>query len=93
MILNITSTDPEKKNVKLFQSIDFVEDGSKVYFPDKRRTGSATSGHIFQYFKTLQDEAVVMIEGLEVYLSTVYSPHVMNCSLTINHWNCNIGWR
>ena len=62
-----------------------------MYFPDERRTGSATSGHIFQYFKTLQDEAVVMIEGLGVYLSTVYSPHVMNCSLTINHWNGNIG--
>ena len=92
MILNIYSTDPAKKNVRLIQSIDFVEDGSKVYFPDEKRTGAATSGHIFQYFKTLHDEATVMIEGLGVYLGSVYSPHVMNCSLTINHWQANIGW-
>ena len=91
MIINIRSTDPAKENVKLFQSIDFVEDGSKVYFPDEKRTGAATSGHIFQYFKTLHDEATVMIEGLGVYLSSVYSLHVMNCSLTINHWQANIG--
>ena len=93
MILSIRSQDSNKNNAKLFQSIDYVEDGSKVYFPEDRRTGHSTSGHIFQYFKTMQDEATVMIEGLGVYLATVYSPHVMNCSLTVMHWNGNLGWQ
>ena len=92
MILNIRSSDPSKKNLKLFQSIDYVEDGSKVYFPEEKRTGAATSGHIFQYFQTLHEEATVMIEGLGVYLGSVYSLHVMNCSFSATHWHGNIGW-
>ena len=93
MILGIRSQDKNKNNARLFQSVDYVEDGSKVYFPEDRKTGHATSGHIFQYFKTMQDEATVMIKGLGVYLATVYSPHVMNCSLTVMHWNGNLGWQ
>ena len=33
-----------------------------------------------------------MIEGLDVYLGSVYSLHVMNCSFSATHWHGNIGW-
>lgn len=92
MILRIKSTDPTKKGARLFQSIDFIEDASKVYFQHNKKNGPECEGHIFQYYQSMENEALAMVRGLGIYLNKEYGEESTANKLSVTHWNENIGW-
>ena len=77
MILQIESNAPKTKGAKIFQSVDYIHDGSKVYFPNMKKNGPKKEGYVFQFYQSMENEAIAMIRGLGVYLasSTLTKPY------------------
>ena len=92
MILQIKSNVPKTKGAKIFQSIDCIEDSSKVYFPNLRKNGPKAPGFIFQFYQLMEEEANMMIKGLGVYLSDKYGEDPISPLFSAIHWNKNKHW-
>mmetsp|Transcript_18253 Transcript_18253/g.27370 ORF Transcript_18253/g.27370 Transcript_18253/m.27370 type:complete len:167 (-) Transcript_18253:12-512(-) len=71
MTLKIPSNKKDELDTeKLFHAIDFCPNLKEVWFKGSRGTGG--QGHIFTFFKYHSNEAMAMIKGLGIYLSSVY---------------------
>ena len=92
MILKIKSMDPKMKGARLFQSIDYIEDASKVYFQHDKKNGPQCDGFIFQFYQSMENEAAAMIKGLGVYLNQVYGEEATANKLAVHHWSANKSW-
>ena len=92
LILNIKSKKEETKGTNLFQSIDKIEDSSKVYFPYDKKVGRGEAGHIFQFYQCLEEEANVMFQGLGVYLQQEHGIENLHSVIGVNHWAENELW-
>ena len=92
MILKIKSTDPKMKGARLFQSIDYIENASKVYFQHDKKNGPECDGFIFQFYQSMENEAAAMIKGLGVYLNQVYGEEATANKLAVHHWTADKSW-
>lgn len=93
LILSIKSTNEAMKGAYLFQSIDKIEDSSKVYFPYDKRVGKGESGYIFQFYQCLEEEAMVMFQGLGIYLESKFGIENLHNVFGVNHWAENEHWQ
>ena len=92
MILNIRSTRQGTFfNTPLFHAVDFCPDLSQVWFQGNRGVGG--QGHIFTFFKTLSSEAMAMMRGLGIYLTSIYSAEVVGPLFTLDYWESVEGWK
>ena len=92
LILGIKSQEEKTKGAQLFQSIDYIHDSSKVYLPYLKKWGPGGEGYIFQFYQSMEHEAVAMLTGLGVYLSTEHDKDEISRFFTVNHWAENQQW-
>ena len=86
MILAIKLTAETTRGNRIFQSVDYIADCSKVYFPLTKKMGPGGEGIIFQYYQSMEQEASIMFQGLGVYLSHVYGENPIKNKFGMNHW-------
>mgnify|MGYP006138843313 FL=1 len=70
MILSIKSSGKETGNIPLFHMVDYTSDSISQWFGGIRGPGG--TGYIFSFFRKLKEEAISMVEGLPIYLATIY---------------------
>ena len=92
MILQIESNVPKTKGAKIFQSIDFISNSKKAFFPYMKKNGPGGEGYIFQFYHSMENEALAMIRGLGVYLAKIYSNEVISPLFSATHWTKNEEW-
>ena len=91
MILNITSRDTKYGVQKLFQSVDFVPNPTKVWFNKVKGEGSAC--YYLTYYKWAEGEALHTAEGLGAYLGKQYGHEGIYSSFSADHWNYVKTWK
>ena len=91
MILSIKSNqNGPTKGLRLFHSIDFTPDSSKIWFNGQKGPGGA--GHVFSYYKQMSGEALQMMKGLGVYLANLYGSSPIAQCFDNDHWTATDGW-
>ena len=78
------------EDLPLFQDIYQVNDGSKFYI--NGNVGPKCPGHIFTFHKDVEEEAVEMAEGLQVYLEYLYNTEVIYEYFSNDAWEEVEGW-
>ena len=91
MILNLPSRDTRYGEQKLFQSVDFVPDPTKIWFNKVKGQGAAC--FYLTYYKWAEGEAVHTAEGLAAYLGKHYGRRGIYSSFTSDHWEYVKTWK
>ncbi len=84
--------DEETKFEPLFHGIDYTSDSRDHFFEGNKGPGGA--GHIFSYYNSNRGEALRMIQGLGIYLTTKFGHEktIANC-LSLDHWKASADWK
>ena len=81
----------ETKGMSLFQSIDFTPNASRLYF--NGRQGPGCAGHVFSFYKLVEQEAIQMIRGLGIYLLRIYGSLGIRECFSNSYWKGLKGWK
>ena len=91
MILNLVSRDTRYGKQKLFQTVDFVPDPTKVWF--NKVKGEGTACYYLSYYKWAKGEAQHTAEGLGAYLGQKFGHSAIFPHFTADHWLLVKEWK
>ena len=80
------------KGAQTFQSVDFISNSSKEYFPNLRKQGPGGTGFIFQFYWLMEEEGSMMMRGLGIYLLEKYGEETISPLFSAIHWDENKHW-
>ena len=92
MILDIPSQDQGFGIGKLFQSIDFCPDPSKVWFQNVNRKDDGGPGYYLSFYEWDTAQALHVSEGLRLFLGQSHGKTGIYEYFTENHWIATEKW-
>ena len=75
----------------LFQSLNFIDDLSEVFFRGQR--GPDSGGYVVQYYDENESEASEMIQGMGKYAKKMFGSNFAKYAFTEMHWAGNQEWK
>ena len=90
MILNIPSNSNEYGSRFLYQSVDYTQDFSRVWWNGSPNQGSA--GYILSFFEWDANEALEVSKGLGAYLGRLFGKSGIYDFFTEKHWEAMKSW-
>ena len=91
MITNIPIPEDDVDYLPLFRSIDYVADTSKIWLKGVRGPGG--SGYVLTFYDWTKKKAVPMINGLGMYLSSIYGKTNLHRCFSTKHWYTTKLWK
>ena len=93
IILDLRVEDPKSPlhGTRLFHSVDFWVDSSKVWIDNTK--GPGASCHVFTYYKQVATEASEMVTGLGKLVISRYDKDLASEMFNLDHFKGNSGYR
>lgn len=91
MIMNLPSVEQKLVPCKLLLSIDFVAQGEKTWFKNKRGRGGAS--HYLTFYSWDAGEAVLTAKGLGRYLAHHHGLECVYNYFSADHWEVTKNWK